>query len=236
MTVAGRIRRGAGQERDLEKKVLVANQLENLFRETFFDRPGIKHLRAGTNDELLQIHSWEKADLIVTQLDMPGMPSEELFSIIRNSNELRDVSTIIVCKDTLAQRERCKQCSANAVFTTPVDITLLHLKMQQFLNVAPRKPYRAVLAVAIQGSFRDKPRPFYTENISANGMLIRSEEPLARGDGIFFSFFLPDGTHISGYGEIVRVERFRAGFLYGIKFTNLDSDMKAAIDAATRKR
>ncbi len=225
--------------RVVEKKVLVAKQLEDLFQESgFFSRSGIVQLRAGTNDELLQLHSWEKADLIVTQLDMPGMPSEELFSIIRNSEELRDVSAILVCKDTLDQRERCKQCSANAVFTTPVDATLLYLKMQQFLNVAPRKDYRAMLAVAIQGRFRDRPLPFSTENISSNGMLIRSQEPLAKGDGIFFSFFLPAGTHISGYGEIVRVVKLRAtaSFLYGIRFTNLDPDMTAAIHAAIRKR
>ena len=225
--------------RVVQKKVLVANQLEDLFRESgVLDRSGILHLRAGSNDELLQVHSWEKADVIVTQLDMPGMPSEELFSIIRTSEELRHVSTILICRDTLASRERCKLCSANAVFTTPVDRALLQLRLQQFLNVAPRKDYRAVMAVAIQGSFRNRPLPFYTENISSSGMLIRSEEPLAEGDGIFFSFFLPDGTHISGYGEIKRAGKLPAtnAYLYGIKFTNLESGMKAAIDAAARKR
>ena len=115
----------------------------------------------------------------------------------------------------------------------PVDAALLHSKVQQFLNVAPRRSYRAVLAVAIQGSFKDKPRPFYTENISAKGMLIRSEEPLAKGDGIFFSFFLTDGTHASGYGEIIRTAR-TAGSLYqyGIRFTNIDPSVVAAIEAA----
>jgi CheY-like chemotaxis protein len=225
--------------RVVEKKVLVANQLEDLFRESgLFDRSSLVYLHAGSNEEILRIHSWEKADLIVTQLDMPGMSSEELFSLIRNSEELRHVSTILVCKDTLAQRERCKQCSANAVFTTPVDNVMLQLKVQQFLNVAQRKAYRAVMAVAIQGRFRDKPLPFYAENISSSGMLIRAQEPLAKGDGVFFSFFLPNGIHISGYGEIVRVVKFAStdAFLYGIKFTNLDPEMKTAIEAATRKR
>jgi CheY-like chemotaxis protein len=227
------------QSGTVQKKVLVARQLEDLFRESgFLDRSGILHLRAGSNDELLQIHSWEKADVIVTQLDMPGMPSEELFSLIRNSEELRQVSTILICKDTLAHRERCKQCGANAVFTAPVDTVLLQLRLQQFLSVAQRKAYRAVMAVAIQGSFRNRPLPFHTENISSSGMLIRSEEPLAKGDGIFFSFFLPDGTHISGYGEIMRAMKYAStdAFVYGIKFTNLDADMKAAIEAAARKR
>ncbi len=228
------------QARINQKKVLVANQLERLFTdEDFFNRAGVLRFSAGSNDEILQVHSWEKVDLIVTQLDMPGMPSEELFTIIRNSEELREVSAILVCKDTLAQRERCKQCSANAVFTIPVDTALLQLKIQQFLNVAPRKPYKAVLAVAIQGRFRDKPLPFYTENISSNGMLIRSEEPLKKGDGIFFSYFLPSGIHISGYGEIVRVVKLfksrKVAFLYGIRYTNLDPEMKAAIAAAAKK-
>jgi hypothetical protein len=120
----------------------------------------------------------------------------------------------------------------------PVDTALLHIKVQQFLNVAPRKFYRAALAVAIQGRFRDRPMPFWTENISSRGMLFRSEEPLAKGDGIFFSFFLPDGTHVSGYGEIARVDQPATepnAFLYGIKFTNIDPGIQSAIETVVEK-
>ncbi len=219
------------------KKALFANDLKSLFsgKNSFLDRTDIKIFTAATNDEVLKIHRKEKADLIVTLLDSPGIKSEELFNSIRKSDELRDVSTIIVCKDTLAHRERCKRCSANAVFTMPVDAALLHIKVQQFLNVAPRKFYRVILAVAIQGKFKDSPLPFWTENISARGMLIKSEEPLSLGDGIFFSFFLPDGTHVSGYGEIARRDRSATApdsFLYGIKFTNIDPSSRSAIEAA----
>jgi c-di-GMP-binding flagellar brake protein YcgR len=114
---------------------------------------------------------------------------------------------------------------------------LLSIKMQQFLNTAPRTLYRAALAVAIEGKFKNRPVPFWTENISANGMLIKTEEPLAKEAGIFFSFFLPDGTHVSGYGEIVRVvqsETEPGTFLYGVKFTNIDPRAKAAIEAVIK--
>lgn len=222
------------------KKVLLAKGTEYLFRKKdgFLGRSDIRIFTAATNDELLKIHRKEKADLIVTLLDLPGIRSEELFSLIRSSLELRDVSTIIICEDTLANRERCGRCRANAVFPTPVEAPLLYIRMHQFLGIAPRKSYRAALAVGIQGTFKDLPRPFRTENISASGMLVRSEEPLAKGDGAFFSFFLPDGTHVSGYGEIIRVERLGTPpetFLYGIKFTNIDPAVKAAIEAAVGK-
>ncbi len=224
------------------KKVLLASDLKSLFPEegeigSFLDRADIKLHTAATNDEMLKVHRKVGADLIVTQLDMPGIKTEEFFDLIRQNDELRDVSTIIVCKDTLAHRERCKRCSANSVFTIPVDTTLLHFKMQQFLSIAPRGAYRAPLAVAIQGSFKNSPLPFWTKNISATGMLIKSQEPLLKGDGIFFSFFLHDGTHACGYGEIARVVQLPApdSFLYGIKFTNVEASVRTAIKTAVMK-
>jgi CheY-like chemotaxis protein len=222
------------------KKVLLANDLKNLIiqENSFLDRTDIKVLTTASNAELLKIHRQEKVDLVVTQLDAPGIKSELVFDTIRKSEDLRQVSTILICKDTLTQRERCKQCRPNAIFTTPVDTALLFGKMQQLLNVAPRKFYRNALAVAIQGKFKDRPQPFYTENISSSGMLIRSDEPLSKGDGVFFSFYLPDGTHVAGYGEITRVVQPAMpfdGLLYGIRFTNIDQVVQSAIDVLVNK-
>ena len=146
------------------KKILLAKDVKGLFPEkgSFFDRTDINVFTAATSEEVLQTFNKEEIDLIVTQLDMPGIKSEELFNVIRRSKELQKVSVIIVCQDTLAHRERCKQCRANAVFTAPVDIDLLSIKAQQFLSVAPRTLYRAALAVAIEGRFKNRPLPFWT--------------------------------------------------------------------------
>jgi CheY-like chemotaxis protein len=223
------------------KKVLLAGNLREFFTRqgSFLRRADIAVYLADTFGQMLAIHRKEAVDLIVTELNMPDMKGEEFFELLRQSEELRRVSSIIICgEDTLAHREECRRCRANAVFTVPVDMVLLYDKMRQFLNIAPRKSYRASLAVAIQGSFRDKPSPFYTENISAKGMLIKSMEPLAKGDGIFFSFFLPDGTHASGYGEIARAAQAEAGtdtYLYGIRFTNIEPAVRTAIEAAVKR-
>lgn len=222
------------------KRVLIAEDLKGHFSEkgSFFNRAEIAVITAATNDQMLQVCTSEPVDLIVTRLDMPGIRTEDLFKVIRNSESLKGMSTILCCVDTLANRERCKQCGPNAVITLPVEPALLYVKVQQFLNIAPRMDYRAVLAVAIEGQFKTTPLPFWTENVSASGMLITANEPLTKGDGIFFSFYLPGGTHVSGYGEISRVEQREAAsgpYRYGIRFTNITLDVRAAIEAAIKK-
>jgi DNA-binding response OmpR family regulator len=221
------------------KKILIANDLKKILMKggRYLDDEGIKVYTATTNDELLSVHREEKVNIILTHLEMPGIRNVDLFRIIRNNKDLRDVSVIMVCKGNLANRELCKKCGVNAIITVPVDTDLLHGKLRQFLNTAPRKIYRAALAVAIEGKFKDKPHPFWTENISVSGMLIKTEEPLSRDDGIFFSFFLPDGEHVSGYGEITRVIQLEdepGVYLYGVRFTAIEPDVKSAIEAAIK--
>ena len=223
------------------KKVLLAKDIETLFKikSGFLFRADVNVFLAATNEEILKVHEQEHVDLIITRIDLPGIRSEELFRVIRDREELRDVSSIILCNDTLEHRMRCRKCHANAVFTAPVDAPLLHIKANQLLDIAQRKPYHAVLAIGIQGSFQDRPRPFWTENISTSGMLIRSEEPLVIDDITFFSFSLPDGTQVSGYGKISRAEKLATTpdtFLYGVNFTNIDPAVKAAIKAAVDKK
>lgn len=220
------------------KNILIANDLKEYLakRGSPLNVPGIKVYTAATNDELLSLHREIKAKLIITHLDLQGMKPSVLFRIIRNDKELRDVSVIMICKANLANRELCKQCGVNAIIPIPVDTELLYSKMRNLLNVAPRKKYRAALAVAIEGKFKDQPQPFWTENISASGMLIKTEEPLSRDAGIFLSFYLPDGTHVSGYGEIIRVSQLEnePGFLYGVKFTSIDQEASSAIKEAVK--
>jgi CheY-like chemotaxis protein len=221
------------------KKILIANDLKKLLmtRSRYLTNAGIRIYTAATNDELLSLHRAEKANLIITHLDMPGIKNVDLFRIIRNNKDLRDVSVIMICKGNLINRELCKQCGANAIITIPVDTDLLHSKVRQFLNVAPRITYRAALAVAIEGKFKNRPLPFWTENISVSGMLIKTGEPLSRDDGVFFSFYLPDGAHVSGYGEITRVIQLEdepGVFLYGVKFTSVDPEAESAIKAAMK--
>lgn len=221
------------------KKILTAKDMQPLLVEenSFLNRGDIKILTAGTNDEILKLHREEKADLIVTKLDTPGIGSDEFCDILRQRPELREVVTVIICDDRVAEGEQPRQCGAGEVLVIPVDRALLHRKVQQALAVAPRWSYRVTLNVAVEGKLKNRPFLFRTENISATGTLIRAEEALAPGDRIALSFYLPDGTRVSAQGEIVRLVSQGAGpGLYGIKFTDIAPGVKASIESFVEKK
>jgi len=225
------------------KKALIAIDLIGLYmkKEGFFDRADIKVLTAASNDAFLKIHGQEKVDLIVTRIDMHGsITSEKLFEIIRQSGELKKVSIVMIREDTPEHRERSKNCSANAVFIKPVDIDLLHDKMCQLLNVAPRHAYREVLHIVdIEGKFGDRAFFGHGENISSNGMLLKTEDIFTIGDQIYFSFFLPDGIRVRVRGEVMRLIK-QAPTLhvcrYGVRFTDITPQNKSAIEMYVKKK
>ena len=80
------------------KKVLLTKDVKRLIagQYNFLNRSDITVVTASTNAEALKIHREEKVDLIVTQLETPGIGSEKIFAIIRDNEELRGVSTIII--------------------------------------------------------------------------------------------------------------------------------------------
>jgi CheY-like chemotaxis protein len=218
------------------QKVLIANELEPLLvgTEPYLERSDIAIFFAATNAEVLKLHLEERMNLIISKLDMPGHRSEEIFDIIRNSNDLRRVSLVMVCNDDMVHRERARRCGANVVLTMPVDPLLLSTKVRQLLEVAPRQSYRVVLNVSVDGKFKNRPFLCRTENVSASGMCIRTGLDLATGEFISCSFYLPGGARVAAGGEIVRVIDRAKGQDergYGIKFTEISPDVKAAIQA-----
>jgi CheY-like chemotaxis protein len=226
------------------KKVLISRDLKNqcMKGNTFFDRSDLVVLSAATNDEMLKIHGEKKADLIISTVDMPGITSEELFEGLRRRKDLRDVSIILICEDTPVHRLRAEQCGANAVLTQPIDIAQLYQKVQQLLNISQRQSCRVPLKVSVEGKFKNKPFLYRTDNISATGMLILAEirpgETLVLGDLLSFSFFLPEGTQINAHGTIERIIPQTIAShvcLYGIRFTDLTSDSKSALETFVKK-
>lgn len=226
-----------GAERPIMKKALMTAGLINFYiqENSFLGREDIKVFTAATTDVMLKLHREEKVDLMVTTLDLPGtLTCEKLFDTIRRSEELRKVSIIIICEDTPVNSKRCRQCGANAVFTTPVDGALLHDRMRQLLDIAPRQAYRAMLQIAgVEGTLGDRAFLCHAENISATGMLISAQEVLPEGSPVYLSLFLPDGARVCAHGAVVRTARQMAtshAFRYGIRFTDISPEDVAAIE------
>jgi DNA-binding response OmpR family regulator len=223
------------------KKVLVAQELHTLLKQenSVLNRAEFRIFTAASNDELLKVHREEQANLIITQLEMPGMPTEQFCSIIREEANLRAVSLIMVCANTPAAIEKSSRCKANAVLLRPVHPLLLIVKAQQLLEVASRDTYRVLLSANIEGSSRDDKFFCRSRNISATGILIETDRVLTEGAHLSLSFFLPDAKQVQASGKIVRTLAQAPGTKdnqYGLMFSDISPEAKRLLMEFVEKK
>lgn len=222
------------------KKIIIAEEIKAILEkeQCFLNRSDIRIFTITDNEEALALHRAEKANLIIAKIDTPKMSGETLTSLIREDNELRKVSIIILCSNTKSDAKRCLQCRANAFITSPINNAILLQEMHQLLHVAPRKSLRVPLSIKIHVTSKGTPFIGYAENISVSGMLLHSETLLFEGDSIRCSFYLPDSTHITTNAEVIRMlekatEHDTNG--YAIEFIGLSANFNAAIEAFIEK-
>jgi DNA-binding response OmpR family regulator len=223
------------------KKVLIADDVQAMLNKekSFLAREGVQLFIASTSDDVLGLHRAEKVNLIIMGLDMPGMKCEDLCSLIRENQELRAVSMIILCPDNPAALARGAKCVANAVMTMPVNAALLMEKAQQLLAISSRESYRVLLSVKVDGASKDNAFFCRSENISVAGILIETDKILAKGDRVTCSFFLPGSKQLKISGEIIRVIKKAAGSKlnrYGVQFLQFADEAKSAIETFVERK
>jgi DNA-binding response OmpR family regulator len=216
------------------KKIIIADNIKAFLdkEKSMLHRASFKIFTATSNEEALEVHSAEKADLIITKLDMPGMNGDKLCSIIRRNKELCNVSIILVCSDTEADIERSSRCKANDYITTPLIPHVLIDKTVRLLSIPKRESFRVLVSAEVEGTFERKSFLCNLVNLSVSGMMIVSSKNLSKGDRISCSFFLPHEGRITLEGNIVRVSSRTVDLHeYGIRFANLSFDTKSVIEA-----
>ena len=223
------------------KKIILAEPLKSILEKegSVLQRADVQLFTAATNDELLALHRAEKANLIITQLDMPGISSEQLCSRIRKDGALRQVSLIICCSDSAADHERVSRCNPNAALTCPIDTAQLMAKIQQLLDIPWRGAYRVLVRVNGEGQSKEKAFFCRSENISVKGLLLETERILEKDDRVTCSFCLPDSKQLIAHGEVVRVLKPTAQSplnRYGIKFSQLAPEVRSAIESFVERK
>ncbi len=112
------------------------------------------------------------------------------------------------------------------------------MKIASLLDIAVRKAYRMPVKATVAGEMGHIKLTASTINISATGMLVKSEQPLNIRDIINCSFLLPGTLAISVTGEIVRILKKPAGnaYQYGIKFTSISEAAQRIIEDFVKSR
>jgi DNA-binding response OmpR family regulator len=218
------------------KKIVIAQNLNTILRKknTFLDRADMRVFTASSTDEVLQIHRTVRADIIIINLDMPGMSSGQLCSFLRENEKQGAVSIIIVCVDTKQAIEESSRCGANAVFPRPIKPAQLLAQAKTLLNLSWRETYRVLLNVAVEGNTDNTRFVCNSLDISLDGMLIETAQLFSQGDRLSCSFFLPDMTQIQIAGEIVRTVKPTPGVdanWYGVHFLDVSPDAEKRLEA-----
>ncbi|HLE40558.1 MAG TPA: PilZ domain-containing protein [Nitrospirota bacterium] len=216
------------------KKVLLAPDIITLLvqQQSFLNRSDLRVFTAETNEEALDIHREEKVNLIINHFTAQEMSTERFCSVVREDKDLSRVSVIIICSKIRADIEASERCKANAIMTRPMDPAILLEKAHQLLDISSRASFRILLNVSVDGTIGNTSFFCRSENISASGMLIETDQLLAKGDIIACSFFLPAGMRIQTTAEVMR--NIRQGYgsgphQYGIRFTRLTPEAKRAL-------
>jgi DNA-binding NarL/FixJ family response regulator len=200
----------------------------------FLNRSDISVHTGARHDELIRLHFEHAADLIITRPDLPGMSCESFVTVIRRSEALRKVSLLLLVDNDLAQRERALRIGANCILPLAAPTDAISQKIHGLLNIAPRRSYRVIMNIAVEGRRSSKPFMCSMENVSAHGMLIRTAEVLSPGDRIQCSFFLPDGTRVAAEGTVVRTVPGTGGLpsqKYGVQFLGMSQADESAISS-----
>ncbi len=216
------------------KKVLIAKQVHSVLERdaSFLSRQDVQVFIAESNDQALAVHRSERVDLIITHLNMPGMPTEQFCAVIREDFALRGVSIIMTCVNTPEAIRASSRCRANAVLLEPLHPVLLIAKAQQLLFIAARETVRVLLTANVDGSCGDESFYCRTRDISASGMLIETEKRLEEGARLTCQFYLPDATKIQASGKIIRIidrNPVNETYQYGLMFTDIDREPRRAL-------
>ncbi|MBI3379070.1 MAG: response regulator [Nitrospirae bacterium] len=215
------------------KKILIADSLKHLVSgENILSRANTQILTAASSQEILSIHKNEKADLIVIDLDMPGMPGDEFCSLLRKEPDSNLVKILIATEPKETDIKRAERCGANTYITKPINSALFFSKIASLLDVQTRKAYRMPVKATVAGEMGNVKFTASTINISSTGILIESAQPLNVRDIINCSFHLPGTLTIFVTGEVVRILKKPAGNIhqYGINFTSISASAQRIIE------
>jgi DNA-binding response OmpR family regulator len=217
------------------KKVLIAKDLHALLlsQNSFLSRTGMQVFPVSSNDELLEVHQSVQADLIVTQLDLPGMNIEQVTSRIREDANMRSAPILMVCPNTSNAIEQCGRCGAATVIPRPVNPLVLLAKAQQLLAIAWRETFRALVNIVVEGHAGSSMFFCRSRDISVSGILLETEKPLHQGSTISCSFYLPEASQVQATAEVVRSAAppdQKAPYQYGLKFLQMNAEHRRALE------
>jgi len=188
-------------------------------------QPHLTVFEANSGRGALEIHRRERVDLIIMDLQMPGVDGEQVTRMIRADRALRNVSILLFSDTTRAGlRDRCLASGANDFLAKPFNSAQLMTRLSLLLNVAVRKHTTLLAHVDLQD---DGPpiAPFVARivNVSMTGLLLEADVPLTEGRTVSVKFSVPgQTTQVTATATVARRVDATGAKRWGVRFAALD--------------
>lgn len=161
---------------------------------TFLVDSGYEILKAASGQEALETTRKHRPDLILLDLNMPGMEGDQVCRTIKGDPELKDITVIMItAADRQEDRVRCIQAGCDGYLTKTVNRSDLLSCVARGLNDSVRYETRLPMNIKVHYKVDDQTEEMgLTLNISANGMFIITELPPEVGTRLAVDFRLPE--------------------------------------------
>jgi CheY-like chemotaxis protein len=211
--------------------------------QTVLWRQGIERLFAHNSRTGLELARQLLPNLIVADaVQLPDTP--ELLQSLRRDEATRRISlAAIPASSTPAAEEALRRAGANLVLPTPLEPGLWDPRLEELLDVPPRREarLRASFQLWCRADPQDELHEAVVLNISVRGMLIETREPLPIGSTVDLRLSLPgDGGPLPLIGLVVRSsasqpERFYGGVQFLILRDQVKDRIRSYIEADATK-
>lgn len=195
-------------------------------------------VRAAESVEELEAIAPEKIpDLVILDSSFPPEGGVAACRRLREKPHWRAVSVMLAVPAGLPHLEEALVPGINDFILAPFPADELLDKTDRLTLIPARRELNTIARVTSEGTVRLGKML----NVSANGMLVEIEVPIAIGRPVTVEFFLPeDAAPLRAAGKVVRrtndLDHFHPAF--GIRFTEIPEADQARIDAfvAVRER
>ncbi len=179
-------------------------------------------------------------DAIVAAYPLPDMPMAEFLAAVRKKDSPCRQAAVVLLAQTgrLNEAEEFMGKGANRVLTAENFAEQLPHVLFRLLEVPPRFAMRATSRLKVQLSWGTSQTICQTENISAHGMLIKTDHGYPIGTQMSFELSMPgDSNPIRGYAVVVRHTMEKRERVTGIavRFSSFDSEDKKRFEASLAK-
>ena len=202
------------------------------YQETILRRRDAVVSTALAGSEGLKKAQNEKPQLIIFGYDLFDMSAPEFCRAIRDDEETKSVSLLLVCdRDAAQHADLCLSAGCNDVIYRPLQRHELDAKVEKLTAIPVRRQLRTITRIEVSLEKNGRFVLGRSMNISATGMLLEVDRVLTSEGVVRIHFYLPgDPRVLQADAEILRAEFSGTMARYGLRFLNLPAEEKERIE------